>query len=286
MLDVCARVNQLGALRSPDSWRLVRSRAVERWSQQGLLPIVPRPGRGRGKGRDVLYSDSYVDHVVETAELVRSERSWARAALALFVRRKAIEEHVVRRAYLEELDRLDVILSTSAAAGRRALVEKGEVPPEDATPSEFADLVEPDLARRLGALHFDDPTSRQMAVHLVTEVLLGATVTPTAVAALVESLGVPAEIVRATREEGDFASPLNGATLEAQRRVAAEATLAELRGYVTLTRELQAEMTGIISGLAPGFVDADVIQRMAPRSDASVAVRALVVGAIVRERSR
>jgi|SRR5581483_2335688 len=84
----------------------VTGRQVERWAEQGLLPLPERRGRGRGRGQHFVYPEGTAEVVAALAAAVRHYRSVPDAVLACFARGLPIRKRALERAYEDSYKRL------------------------------------------------------------------------------------------------------------------------------------------------------------------------------------
>jgi hypothetical protein len=284
MLDLCERANELGAASSPDRWRTIKSRDVERWAQYGLLPDVPRPGIGRGRGRKPIYSDEFTRRLVEVAILVRQEHSQARAALALFARGRAPNEEVIRKAYREELDRLEGSINKAAARGQQnvAGVDRHSELPHELSPEDRADLAEPMIAGYLKRLALGDKTHRQATANLFSRVMLHGDVDRVSVAETLIGLGVPDWLAIGGDNEPDVGQVFGQLSLEDLRTTAESSPIQELEEALAMAQALVADLVRVASEHIPELEGAPAMQLIENRSDVAPALDALGIAAVRR----
>jgi hypothetical protein len=283
MLELCARANARGSATYPKRWRVIKPRDVERWSQYGLLPDVDRPGRGRGKGRAPIYSDEFAERLIEIAALVRREHSQARAALALFTRGRPPHEQILRKAYLEELERLERSLDKAATRGHEggASTAQGSRLPEKLTPEDRADLAEPAIAAHLRRLGVGDKTQRQATANLFTRVLFHGDVSETAVADVLVGLGVPDWLVMGGERNPDVSQLLEELSIEDLRAVVETSSIEDLERDLRTAKTLE-EVVQVAQEHIPELTGSRAIDVVQQRSEVGVALGALNIGALRR----
>lgn len=244
MVAFCSAINRVGERRSPDSWRKVTPRKIEGWLQDDVLEDPDRPGLGRGAGRAVYYTAEHVDRAVEVAELVRRWRSLDAVAVVLFLRRRAVPEARLRRAYLRLLDRLDAEIAQAAERGLEATEEEIQPATTQWSPQEVAEWAEPVLAdrlsrhestRRLRSRLAGQPTPETSLLDVafgLAATALGAGSDGEFGGRLAASLGIPPELA------ADLEPALSYVTSDRIRAVVARATLAEFEAARTILEKM------------------------------------------------
>jgi len=129
---------------------------IERWAGERLIPLTDRPGRGRGLGREPMYTDEHVVAIVELAQLIQRYRSAAVACVVLFMRGRAVHIAALRASCSKLLDRLDKTIQDNAEKQRQEL----QVGPDE--PVEIAELAEPLIAQHLAS----HPDTQDLRAHL------------------------------------------------------------------------------------------------------------------------
>jgi hypothetical protein len=282
MLHTCARAQKLAARRYPGHSVHVTPTRIERWGHyNGLLLDVLRPGRGRAKGRAANYSAQYVERLAEVAVRIRRGQALYRTALWLFADEILDDEPVIRRAYGEALDDLKENLTRSAERAAKELGRDAQAPTKP-TGADYADLIEDELAKHLRTIQGGGKTKRQTAAHLIGRIIFGEPIDIEELAQYLIAVGVPAEIVKDRDALRDVAGPLERVYIDAQRRVAQEASIEELREFCDTARGLQREALTLSNEHLPELQQARGARIVFAESGFRAAMGGLMIGAIKR----